>query len=402
MICFLLVNALVEINTIINSLISQENFIGLFFLFLIIITVLLLLWDLVIKIFSIEGSNLLKKLAIHQLKKKRIGFSIFCVRLNYGFSKLMYFLRLGWIRMGSDHDIVWKSINRPPIKDTVFKICFSLIRLRSLIALLLVAISLEWIQLSNVPNQIDNFFRLEFDFAWFMKILPSLAIIVLLACIGYFISLKGNIRRSVAQANRKKMEDVIQKQKDLNEVIGDCIYPIASNLKYVIDCQDLVAELWTYNKVEVEDKRLDLSRKRNVDYYCFKDIPELEYISEKIYELNSIENRSAFRAFASHKYEFISFWASTYALDKGKLNKIFFTKEGIKTQITSDKRPMIKDSDIENNESIERYLEWIPGGIIDSVELLYKFSRYNDEINRMLNFKSDKVGRILRMFTGKE
>lgn len=50
----------------------------------------------------------------------------------------------------------------------------------------------------------------------------------------------------------------------------------------------------------------------------------------------------------------------------------------------------------------ENYLDWIPGRIVGSLELLYKFCRYYDEMNRLLNFRSDKVGRALRIFTGKE
>jgi len=44
------------------------------------------------------------------------------------------------------------------------------------------------------------------------------------------------------------MEDIIQKQRDLVETIGDSLYSIASNLQYIIECQDLVADLWTHSR----------------------------------------------------------------------------------------------------------------------------------------------------------
>lgn len=89
-------------------------------------------------------------------------------------------------------------------------------------------------------------------------------------------------------------------------------------------------------------------------------------------------------------------------MDSEKLNNIFFTYEGMKKLVDDARCPMIEYSKDEIHKMRENYLDSIPGRIVNSLELLYKFCRYYDEINTLLNFRADKVGRALRIFTGRE
>lgn len=95
-----------------------------------------------------------------------------------------------------------------------------------------------------MSNELKRLGSLDFDFWAYIKLLSPLTVFVLIVFIGYFNSFSGNMRRAIAQANRKKMEDIIREQRDLSEVIGEAIGLIASNLQYVINCQDLIADLW--------------------------------------------------------------------------------------------------------------------------------------------------------------
>ena len=386
-----------------NLEMSQRRGIWLFLIYWGEIFIILLFWDLLVQKASMEVRILLDGISERLLKAKKIRLAILGIRLNYGICKLTFFLRPGWWRYGlSDEDeLVWKSIRRPPIKDTILGICFSLIRLPSLMSLLLTAISLRWIELSNVLNELKRLGSLDF---WeHIKLLSPLTVFVLIVFIGYFICFRGNMRRSIAQANRKKMEDIIQKQRDLSEAIGDAIHLIASNLQYVINCQELVADLWIHSKFpHYVDEKQRWWRDLNIESYCFKDISELKIISQKFDELNSNGNWNAMRAFSSYKYEFLTLAARSGSLNSEKLNKIFFTNEGMKKIVDDAKCPMIDYSKEEIHEMRENYLDGIPGRIVDSLELLYKFCRYYDKMNILLNFRSDKVGRALRMFTGKE
>lgn len=388
-----------------NLEISQGQVIWLFLIYWSEIFIILLFWDLLVQKISVKVSLLLDRISERLLKAKKIRLAILGIRLNYGIDKLMFFLRLGWWRPGlSDRDeIVWNSIRRPPIKNTILGICFYIIKFPALISLFLVAISLNWIELSNVSNELKSFGSLEFDFWEYIKLLSPLTIFILIVFIGYFISFRGNMRRIIAQANRKKMEDIIQKQRDLSEAIGDSIDLITSNLQYVINCQELIADLWIHSKLSHHaDERQRLWIGLNIESFCFKDIPELEIISKKFDELNSNGNKNAMRAFISYKYEFLTLATRSSFLNSEKLNEIFFTNEGMKKLVDDIKCPRIEYSKEEIYKMRENYLDVIPSRIVDSLKLLYKFCRYYDEMNALLNFRSDKVGRALRIFTGKE
>lgn len=141
---------------------------------------------------------------------------------------------------------------------------------------------------------------------------------------------------------------------------------------------------------------------RNVEDYCFKEILELEKISQIFDELNTYGNQGLSRTFSSYKYEFLAVMIRHELSSVERLNKIFFTKEGMNMIVTDAKQPKTEYSKDKIKEIYENYLNGIPNKIVDSLELLYKFCRYYNEMNKLLNIKSDKVGRILRMFTGKE
>jgi len=233
-----------------NLEMSQGEFIGLLLIYWGEIFIILLFWDLLMLKISVTASLLLDRRSEYLLKTKKIRLSILCIRLNYGIRKLLHFLRLGWWISGlsEGNEIVWNSIRRPPVKDTILGILFSLIRLPILIAIFLSAISLKYFTLNNIQKMVKKLSNFKFDFWEDIKLLSPLTVVVLIVFIGYFISFRGNIRRAIAQANRKKMEDIIQKQRDLVETIGDSLYSIASNLQYIIECQDLVADLWTHSR----------------------------------------------------------------------------------------------------------------------------------------------------------
>jgi len=209
-------------------------------------------------------------------------------------------------------------------------LAFLIIKLPALVALTVTAITLNWYSLNDIQKILRSLRDFEFDFWETIKMISPLTMVVLLVFIWYFTSHRGSIRRAVAQANRKKMEDIVQKQRDLLEAVEEFIYSIALNLKYVINCQELVADLWIHSQFpDYKNERHRAWRDFNVESYPFKDIPSLEVISKKFDELNLNENRSASRYFFSYKYEFLTFMTESSQLNKKSLNEKNFTKEGI-------------------------------------------------------------------------
>lgn len=388
-----------------NLKITEENGVGLFFAYWGEILVILIVWDWLALKSNVNISCLLGRISADLLKQNKIRLSILCIRLNFGIRKLIFMLRLGWVRydFGDNDNIVWNSISRPPIKDVILEILFTITRLPTLIAMFLTAFSLKYFEYNDIRNIVMSFGNFEFDFWDAIKLLSPLTFVVLIVSLGYFISFKGCLRRTIAIANRKKIEDIIQVQRDLVGAIGCSFNSISSNIQYVINCQDLVADLWIHSKYpEYNIKKHSLIREYDIESYCFRDIPELECISQKLDELNSNGNWKATMTFSSYKYEMLTFLAKSNRLDLKKLNEAFFTIKGMKTLINNDRYPVIDITNEEIDKMRLNYLYNLPSKIVDSLELLYMLQRYYDEINKLLDFRSDKVGRALRMLTGKE
>ena len=387
-----------------NLEMSHENSIELFFIYWLEIGIILALWDLLMYEIYIHISLILDEKAEYLLQTNRVRLTIWCVRLKYGMSKVIFFLRLSWWKSGSDDDnIVWSNIKRPTIKNTFLSICVSMIKLPALAALFFTAINLEWFEISDILDTLNALWNLEFDFWGFAKNLSPLITVILVVFIWYFISFKGIIRRTIAQANRKKMEDIIQQHRILTETIGMSLYSIASNIEYVIDCKELVVDLWIHSKFpDYKNEKCMLQRDLNLESFCFKDIPELKYIVDIFGEFNSNGNSGISRTFASYKYEFLTLMSKMSYFSLQRLNEKLFTKQGMESMIVDYRHPCVEYSKEKIDEIRSNYLKYMPRRLVESLELLYAFYRYYDEMSKLLNIRSDKVGRVLRMLTDKE
>lgn len=387
-----------------NLKMSHENSIGLFFIYWLEIGIVLALWDLLMYEIYTYISSILDEKAEYLLQTNRVRLTIWCVRLKYGMSKVIFFLRLGWRKSGSlNNNIIWNNITRPTIKNTFLRICVSMIKLPALVALFLTTISLEWFEVRDILDTLNAFWDLEFDFWGLAKNLSPLITVILVVFIWYFISFKGIIRRTIAQVNRKKMEDIIQQHRILTETIGMSLYSMASNIEYVINCRELVVDLWIHSKFpEYKNEKCILQRDLNLESFCFNDIPELKNIADIFGKFNSNGNRGVSRTFASYKYEFLTLISNMSYFSLQRLNEKLFTKQGMESMLADDGYPCVEYSKEEIDEKRSNYLEYMQRRLVESLELLYTFCRYHDEMSKLLNIKSDKVGRALRILTGKE
>ncbi len=384
---------------------SKENAIGLFLVYWIEILIVLALWDLLMYGIYKHMYLVLGEKAEYFLQTNKIRLTIWCVRIKYGMCKAMFFLRLGWWKSGSSEDdnIVLNNIARPTIKNMFFYICISMIKPPALVALFLTAISLEWFEISDIFVELNALCDLEFDFWGFAKNLSPLITATLVMFIWYFISFKGIIRRNIAQANRKKMEEIIQEHRILTEAIEMSFESIASNIRYVINCKELVVDLWIHNRFpNYKNEEIMLQRNFDLESFCFEDIPELNDMVHVFEKLDLNGNRGVSWTFARYKYEFLALISRTSYFSVEKLNEKLLTKQGMKSMLDNDRHTCVKYSKEKIEKIRSNYLEYMPRRIVESLELLYIFYRYYDEMSKLLNVRSDKVGRALRMLTGKE
>jgi hypothetical protein len=200
------------------------------------------------------------------------------------------------------------------------------------------------------------------------------------------------------------MEMIIDKQRELNVNLGRAVYEAIKNLQYFINNQDSISQMWIEKKFPKHERKERYYRKWTIeDYSLFKDIDSLQNVVKSLAELNSIENKRDFMSFTRYKYDLIKL-ATLYELKQlTYLEEILITKSGFERRyskinvdeyITYSQEEML----IKKKEQLDAFSYWI----IDAIELLYICLRYCDEMNSLLNINSDKMGRMLRMFTGKE
>ncbi len=147
------------------------------------------------------------------------------------------------------------------------------------------------------------------------------------------------------------MEDIIQQHRILTETIGMSLYSIASNIEYVINCKELVVDLWIHSKFpDYKNEKCMLQRDLNLESFCFKDIPKLKDIVDIFGNFNSNGNSGVSRTFTSYKYEFLTIMSKMSCFSLQRLNEKLFTKQGMESMIADDRYPCVEYSKEEIDE----------------------------------------------------
>ncbi|WP_379893769.1 hypothetical protein [Marinicrinis lubricantis] len=244
--------------------------------------------------------------------------------------------------------------------------------------------------------------------------LSAIVVLILIIFLGYFVSRYGIIRRAVAQANRKKLEEVVLKHRELSHYIIDLISIGSRNIEYAINCYDLIVECYAYKIKPIvsihAQRRWVTQRYKESKDFLFEDIPTLEAFIQGINEMKLAENSYISRWFLKSKYEFTTlFIVNSYDLKTDQMNRLLFTKKGFEEMnkppekfsrySDSDFEMAIEEIEVETDEFKKYILEKY---IIEGIELVFKLYRYLKILENMLSMDSDKFGRSLRALTNKE
>ena len=112
-----------------NLVVSQRNLFGLTFIFFLEILFLLVIYDIIINKLYIEISYKLSELGKLAVRKKKVRFALYTIRLNYYFSRLSHLLRLGWVSYGSsENSSVWTGLSKQNLTQmaiNIFRFLFS-------------------------------------------------------------------------------------------------------------------------------------------------------------------------------------------------------------------------------------------------------------------------------------
>ena len=240
--------------------------------------------------------------------------------------------------------------------------------------------------------------------------LSAVVVLILIIFLWYFVSSYGVTRRAIAQANKKKLEEVIELFRRLEKPVLDIVFEGSKNLEYALDCYDSIYEFWIfkkYNTLPKECRKLLTSLRIDFhdDYPLFSDITALNDLIEILEEMNDSGNKMFAFWFANYRYELRKFRNITCRPVK-KLEDyemLLFTKKGFDKMSNANQyqqkmkidEEMIREELAFNREKLNR-------NIIEGLELIYAFYRYIKVIHKLLHLDSDKIGRGIRQFTSKE
>ncbi|MGC5776664.1 hypothetical protein J4O75_30650 [Paenibacillus pabuli] len=305
----------------------------------------------------------------------------------------------------------------PILSDWIKFLFFLSVSINSILATILTFLTYDESLINNIIDYSSEKWADGLQFLWdnFTK-LSAVVVFVLLIFLWYFVSRFGVRKRAIAQANKKKLEDVIQLFRKLDEPISNVILKGSENIQYAINCYESILEFWMFNKYpgafnQGSRNYLETIWKREgSDYFLFKDITELNDLLKDLEPLSAPENKNSAQWFSRHKFELVQFTNITtnQISNLEKYERLLFTKKGF-SEMTEKKHSNFQiQNDMEVEESkikdeqdfFVRYV--LNRNIVQGIELLYAFYRYTEVINTTLHMESDKLGRGVRLFTGKE
>lgn len=388
---------------------------GLLMIYWIELMLLIFIWDLLWHRLSILVHTFCDKLSYLWVKKKLRLVKL--IRIKYGFNKLHYYSRIAFTfgSNGRDHSKLINYLVRSTPTDLLKFVISLILGKTSIIAGVLTLITVQNITFRNIENSVPELWNVTKSFLWDnLSKLSAVVVVVLIVFIGYFINRRGIIRRSVAQANRKKLEEIVEIHRSISHYTVQIILKGSRNIDYAIDCYDLLVECWAYknnittNKIS---KQKNWPRRffRDVEDFNFEDISELGHFIDEIDKMKSADNKELSRWFSRYNYELLSMSMIHLFGDVDRMDRLLFTKKGVEELFRIPKKHSrniaifdgFDDGTVEEN--LNNFdISQLKDSIIKGTELLYKLSRYVQTLEGLLHIESDKLGRGVRLFTKAE
>lgn len=397
-----------------NLDVSFGNFVGLYALFLIEISIILIFYDfLMLESYVIICSSI-ETLCRLSITRQNVWLAMFLIRVNYNTSRVFKFLRLGWIRYGDPNlSPVWRGISNSNLFQKVSVIFRVVISIPAMLAIVFTLFTLNIINLDLLHNQWEYYFEyfkkaftIRINFGNIFSKLPAVvALITLIPALFflYFYSQKREVRKIIDKKNKESFEIVVIKHNELSKLISRSIYTICENLDYVIDCQSLIVNLILDKKIknsyELEGRYYHAGQ--NIETYLFLEIPEIQNISELIAELTSEELDCFTRLFSVKRYDIWHFyWMFSRFKTSEKVNRLFLTKQGIKEMLSKVRELSFAISKEELDKYRDEQQNILSYSIYDSLETLYALKRYNESLKRYIT--SSKTEKTLMKTLDKE
>ena len=370
-----------------NLELSQRNLLILTFIYWIELLCVLCIYDLVIiKIYS-SIQYYLQRLGQYAVIMKKIGITLFTIRLNYYVLRLSELLRLGWLSYGRvKESSVWIGLSKPPLSQVAIKIFRLFLSVPLILAFLSACFSLN-IFVGNTNDYlltIQEFLKnnLRVNISGIFLILPaflSLITIIPVVFFFYFYSQKRDVRKIIDKENRQYFEEVVLLYEQLLIWIDRHLDKISKNFDNVIKWQDEIVEEILQKKVPNYIPKLN-------ERYKFIEIDDLDELQDIITKLSSDRLVKFTRVFSVKRFDIwhLYFWDFFSLSEEDKIEDAFYTQKGITSKF--DKLYTypydFTQEQIENMRKEESFI--LSFSIYDNLELLYRLKKASDSLRKYL------------------
>ncbi|MCC3172140.1 hypothetical protein [Streptococcus sanguinis] len=384
------------ISTNLNA--SQGNLLPLTFIYWIELLLVLLIYDLVIiKIFS-KISYWLNRLGRYAIRMKKLGITLYIIRLNYYLLRLSRLLRLGWVTYGSgEKSSVWRGLSKLSLTQLLVSIFRIIISVPMLFAFLFACFSLRILRgdidyyLYKLQEFLRGILQMKVNIGDIFSRLPALvALMTILPIVFffYFYSQKRDVRKMIDKENSQYFEEVVLLYEKLLIWIDNHIYQLSENFDYIINCQDSIVEMFL--EKEIPNYSALVGKKyyipREIETFRFVEITDLTEFREIMSKLSSDSLRKYTRIFSVKRFDiwYLNFFDFPLLNKEEEIERSFYTKKGMTSKL--DKRHTypydFTQEKIEKRRKEE--LSLLSWSIYDDLELLYRFKRASDSLRKYL------------------
>ena len=393
---------------------SQGNLFVLTFIFWLEILLLLVIYDLVIfNLYSIIRYYL-RELGELAVRTKKVSCALYIIRLNYYFLRLSRLLRLGWVTYDSDEkSLVWIGISKLTLTKLIFNIFKIIISIPMLLAFLSACFSLKILRvdityyLYKFQEILISILQIKVNISDIFLSLPAIvALVTILPTVFffYFYSQKREVRKVIDKENGQYFEEVILLYEKLLIWVNHHIYQISENFDYVINCQDLIIEVFLEkeipNYVSLTEKKY--YRTEGIEEFNFLEISDLSELREIVTQLMSDRLIKFTRIFSINRFDIWQFYLRDFdsLSEEEEIEKLFYTQKGMASKLAKRytySYDVTKDKLEQERKKEQSCLSW---SIYKNLESLYRLMRMRNSLRSYLY--SSRMERLILKVLNKD
>ena len=396
----------IEINwlrEIFNFSVGKGNLLLLTLIYLLLLTLYLVVYDLLIMKFGSFVSGNLDKFGKTLVQKERGERAMRIIRIGYLWEMIYRFLRLGWISYGlTDRSGVWVVLSKASISQKFVSLFKNLLSLPVIFSFILACFSLNILNFTEIQEWVISSLNFNINLSDVFSALSKLPILVtILALVPtifffYFYSQKRDVRKIIDREGNKRLEETVLLYEELMSWIDQNLYEISQNYDYVVRVQKSIVEIRLEKRIS---NYSDLKECLNysllqIDNYRFIELPEVKDLVAVIDKLLSDRLCRFTRVVALKSYAIWElYWELSSLKDLDRAHYSFYTKCGMDNDISNRSKVLryVTEKNLEKEKEFES--STLAHDIYRKLKMLYILKSGSDALRKYLY--SSRIERVL-------